>query len=252
MSGESQAGTLPAPAVEAKPGGRRRVIALAVVAAATVGLLAWRGGLVGSSVPPEIVALSGRIEADDATVAPKTGGRILEVRVHEGDSVKAGDPIAVLDDEQVRAREEAARAALAQQDARTKAARDQIAVLEAQLQQAELQTEQSKVDAGGRVKQAEADLAAADAQLARERAADQIATFDRDAYAKLAKTGAASERQARQAASTADQQAAAVAAAERRVEAAKAAEATARANLANPDIRAAAVAALRRQIAQQQ
>lgn len=253
MTAEQHVGALPATAAHARSGGRARfIIPAAVVVAAVVGLLAWRGGVFGSSVPQGIVTLSGRIEADDATVAPKTGGRILEVRVHEGDSVKAGDPIAVLDDEQVRAREEQATAALAQAEARTKAARDQITVLEEQVRQAQLQTEQSKVDSEGRVKQSEADLATAEAQLAREVAALQIAAFDKDAYAKLAKTGAASERQEKQAASTADQQAAAVAAAERRVEAARAAVTTARASLSNPGIREAQTATLRRQIAQQE
>jgi HlyD family secretion protein len=254
MTVQEQAGTLPGAAAQPRAGGRPRfaIPAAAAVVVVVAGLLAWRSGMFGGSAPEGVVALSGRLEADDATVAPKAGGRILEIRVHEGDSVKAGDPIAVLDDQQVRAREEQAKAALAQADARATAARDQIAVLNEQLRQAQLQTEQSKVDAEGRVKQAEADVAAAEAQLAREQAASQIAEFDKDAYAKLAKTGAASERQARQAASAAEQQAAAVAAAQRRVEASKAAVATARAGLANPDIRAAQQAAIRRQITQQE
>jgi HlyD family secretion protein len=227
-------------------------VAAVVVLVAIAALVAWRSGVFGGAVPQGIVALSGRIEGDDAAVAPKTSGRILDVRVHEGDSVKAGDPIAVLDDEQVRAREEQAQAALAQADARTKAARDQITVLQEQEREALLQTDQARLDAEGRVREAEAELAAADAQLAREQAAYQIAAFDRDAYAKLAKTGAASERQEKQARSTADQQEASVAAAQRRSDASKAAVATARANLANPDIRAAHTAAIRRQIAQQE
>src|SRR5207302_6547186 len=65
-------------------------------------------------------------------------------------------------------------------------------------------------------------------------------------------TGAASERQARQATSTAGQLAAAVAAANRRVEASRGALTTAKANLENPSIREAQVAMVRRQIAQQQ
>ena len=101
------------------------------------------------STPDNVVVVSGRIEGDDAAVAPKLGGRILEIRVREGDSVKAGDVIAVLDDDQVRAREDQARAALTQAEARARAARDQIAVLQEQLRQAQLQTEQSKVDASG-------------------------------------------------------------------------------------------------------
>jgi HlyD family secretion protein len=136
-------------------------------------------------------------------------------------------------------------------EARSRAALEQIAVLREQLHQTELQTNQSKLDAAGRVKQAEAELAAAQAQLAQQQAAYQLAAFDRDAYIKLAETGAASERQSKQAISTADQQAAAVAAAQKRVEAADGALASVRAMLANPDIRAAETAAVQKQISQQ-
>ena len=158
----------------------------------------------------------------------------------------------MLSDEQVRAREEQARAAVSVAAARGKAARDQIAVLEQQLQQNQLQTAQSTIDADGRVRQAEGELAAAEATLAQQEASYQIASFDRDAYSKLAQTGAASERQAKQAASTAGQQEAAVAAAKRRVESARGALTTAKANLDNPIIREAQVSIVRKQIAQQQ
>jgi len=69
---------------------------------------------------------------------------------------------------------------------------------------------------------------------------------------KLAESGAVSERQAKLAISTADQQAAGVVAAERRVEAAQGALTTAKANLTNPDIREAETATVLKQLAQQQ
>ncbi len=80
----------------------------------------------------------------------------------------------------------------------------------------------------------------------------KFALFDRDAYTRLAQTGAVSERQGRQAVATAEQQEAVVAAAKRRVEAARGALTTARANLDNPGIRAAQEAVVRKQIAQQE
>jgi HlyD family secretion protein len=196
--------------------------------------------------------LSGRIEGDDSAAAPKTAGRIIEIRFREGDSVKAGDTIATLDDEQIRAREEQARAALLQAEAKAQSARDQIAVLQEQLRQNLLQMEQARVDAEGRVRQAESELAAAQADLAQQEAAYQLALFDKEAYTRLAKTGAVSERQGKEAASKAAQQAAVVAAAKRRVEAARGALTTAKANLANPRIHGAESAAVRKQIAQQQ
>ena len=172
---------------------RRGIVVLVLVAAlATAGYFVWKMFFATPPVPASVVLLSGRIEGDDSAVAPKTTGRILEVRVREGDSVRAGDTIAVLDDQQVRAREEAARAALLQFEARAKSAHDQIAVLDEQLRQGE-------------------------SEVAQQEASYQMALFDKDAYTRLARSGAVSERQGKQAESTAEQQAAAVAAAKRRV-----------------------------------
>jgi HlyD family secretion protein len=244
----------PSPPAEAQtraPRGRKAVLLLLVAGAALAAAVLMGRLLFPSAEPEGIVTLSGRIEGDQSKIGPRTGGRIVEIAVREGDTVQADQVIASLDDEQVRAREAAARAALAQAEARATSARDQVAVLEAQLLQTELRTTQSRADADGRVRQAESDLAAAEAQLAQQRALYELALFDKNAYTRLAKTGAVSERQGLQAASAADQQALAVAAAERRVNASRGALATARANLANPDIRAAETAAVRRQIAQQ-
>jgi HlyD family secretion protein len=243
-----------APPPKEAPRSRRKGILAAVVilALAATGYIVWRVFFAKPKLPDTIVTLSGRIEGDDSAISPKTSGRILEIRFREGDAVKAGDVIATLSDEQIRAREEQAQAAVSIMEARGKAARDQIAVLQQQMQQNQLQTVQSKMDAEGRVRQAEGELAAAEAELAQQQASYQIAAFDRDAYTKLAQTGAASERQAKQAASTAGQQAAAVAAANRRVEAAKGALTMAKANLDNPSIREAQVGLVRKQIVQQQ
>jgi len=217
-----------------------------------LGLLVWRFVFATPEVPASIVAVSGRIEGDDSAVASKTTGRILEVRVREGDTVNAGDPIAVLDDAQIQARAQQAQAALQSALEKGAAANAQIAVLQQQLLQSRLQVGQSKLDTQGHVKQAEADLAAAQSDLAQQQAAYSIAAFNKDAYGKLAKSGAVSEQQGLQAAATADQQAAAVTAAKRRVEAAQAALTTAQGTLSNPDIRESQVSLAKSQIAQQE
>jgi HlyD family secretion protein len=222
-----------------------------VVALVLAGYLIWSNFVAPPKIPRSVVALSGRIEGDDSAVAPKTAGRILEIRFREGDPVKAGDTIAVLDDAQVFAREDQARAAVTVSEARLKSARDQVAVFQEQLQQNNLQTEQSKVDASGRVRQAEADVAAAESDLASQEAAFQIADFDRTAYNKLRKTDAVSERQARQANATAEQQAAAVAAARRKLESARGMLTMAQASLSNPGIRGFQASTVRKQLAQQ-
>ena len=250
--------TPPPPASAASPPAenkapRSRVVRILLIAAVVVaGLVIWKVFFATPSLPDSIVALSGRIEGDDSAVAPKTSGKILEVTVREGDTVTAGQLIARLDDAQVRAREDEARAALVDAQAKSQAARDQIAVLQDQLRQNQLQTGQSAMDADGRVRQAQADLTAAEADLAQQQAALRLAEFNRDAYARLAKTGAASEQQGLQAEVQADQQAAAVAAAQRRVESSRGALTTAQANLDNPKIRVAQESSTEGQIAEQQ
>jgi HlyD family secretion protein len=131
-------------------------------------------------------------------------------------------------------------------------AQQQTAILQDQLNQTEMETGQASLDADSRVREAEAQLSTAEAQLAQQEASMKLAAYDRDAYTRLAKDGAVSERQGKQAQTTAESQEATVAAARRNVESARAAVNVARANLANPQIRTSQQAAIRKQIAQQQ
>jgi HlyD family secretion protein len=239
-------------AEEIKPPRSRIAIILLVAGVFIAALVIWKIFFATPNLPATIVALSGRIEGDDSAVAPKTSGKILEVTVREGDMVTAGQVIARLDDAQVRAKEDQARAALADAQAKMQGARDQIAVLQDQLKQNQLQTGQSTMDAEGRVRQAQADLTAAQSDLVEQQAALRLAEFNRDAYSRLSKTGAASQLQGLQAEVQADQQAASVAAAQRRVEASRGALTTAQANLDNPKIRVAQVSGTEAQLAQQQ
>src|SRR2546422_8651787 len=95
---------------------------IAIAALAIVGLVAWRVFYAGPSTPSSIVELTGRVEGDDSAVAAKVAGRILEIRVREGDDVKAGDVIAVLDERQVQSRHDQAQAALTAPEGRARAA----------------------------------------------------------------------------------------------------------------------------------
>jgi HlyD family secretion protein len=63
----------------------------AVLAAAALAAACRNGG------DPNVVVLSGRLEAPVVDLAPKVAGRVVEVKVREGDRVKAGDLIARLD-----------------------------------------------------------------------------------------------------------------------------------------------------------
>jgi len=232
---------------------RSRVVRIFLIAGVVIAaFVIWKIFFAAPSLPASIIALSGRIEGDDSAVAPKTSGKILEITVREGDTVTAGQVIARLDDAQVRAKEDQARAALADAQAKMQGARDQIAVMQETLLQNQLQAGQSTTDADGRVRQAQADLTAAEADLTQQQAALRLAEFNRDAYARLAKTGAASQQQGLQAEVQADQQAAVVAASQRKVESARGGLTMAQANLENPKIRVSQVAGTERLISQQQ
>ncbi len=69
----------------------RRSIRFAVLAAAALAAACRKGG------DPGIVLLNGRLEAPEVDLAPKVAGRVVEVKVREGDRVKAGDLVARLD-----------------------------------------------------------------------------------------------------------------------------------------------------------
>jgi len=96
----------------------------------------------GSSFP-------GYMEADLVLVGSEQGGRIAELSVEEGDSVKQGEPIFSLESSEQQAAVAAAKARLAEAEARLADAKaevqrpDEIKVLEAALAQAKAMREQA-------------------------------------------------------------------------------------------------------------
>lgn len=231
---------------------KQRIKFVAIPLILIAGVAAWWFFLRGPGAPEGIISLSGRIESDDSAVAAKTQGRIREITVREGDQVKAGQVVAVLDDDQIRAREQQEQSAVAQAEAKVLEAQQQISVLMSQLEQSRLSVTQAQTDARGRVSEAEAQVAAAEADLARARANYLQARYDKERFTELARNGVISEREGKQYITNAETQEAVVAAAERRVEAARGALATAQANLTNPAMRAAATSAIEQQIRQAQ
>ncbi|HEX8999359.1 MAG TPA: HlyD family efflux transporter periplasmic adaptor subunit [Blastocatellia bacterium] len=204
------------------------------------------------AAPKEIIEVSGRIESDDAVVAAKTSGRIREITVREGDYVKAGQVVAVLDDDQLKARVDQAQSDVAQFEARLQSARQQVAVLQAQLEQSRLGVSQARVDAEGRVSQAQAHVASAEASLAQAEVSYKQARVDAERYSTLADQGDVPARDGEQARTTAEAHKAVVDAARKQVEAARGALVTAKANLDNPAIRAAQSLSVEQQIRQAQ
>ena len=240
------------PGTAAPPRSRRPRILVAIVILVLIGagFAAWHFLLAPPALPPGVIAVSGRIEGDDSAIASKTTGRIREISVREGDVVKAGDVIAVLDDEQIRAREQQAEAAVQHAQARVRATAQQLEVLGEQLRQSELAVEQAKTDAQGKVSEAEGRLAAAEAQLAQADASYAQARWDRDAARQLYERGIIAEQEVRRGENNERAQGALVAAARRQVEAARGSLTAARASLVNPAMRTSQVAAVKAQMTQ--
>ena len=227
-------------------------ILIALVVLLITGGAIWYFVIRKPAEPQNLIKLSGRIEGDDTTVSTKIAGRIREIQVREGDQVKAGQVIAMIDDEQVRAREEQERSKVLQAEARVLSAQQQIAVLNAQLEESNIGVDQARIDAQGRVSQAEAQVAHAEAQLAQAEADYGQARYDEQRYTTLATDGDVPERTGRQARTAAEAQAAAVRAARKQVDVARGALTIAKANLSNAAMRTSHAAGIRKQILQAQ
>jgi HlyD family secretion protein len=104
---------------------------------------------------------SGYVEATDVRVAAEVGGRLLEVRVNEGDRVAAGDPIARIDTA-------AAALALRRAAAERGQAAAQLALLKAGSRPEDIRQAQSQAQAAqADVNAAQADFGAAAADVER-------------------------------------------------------------------------------------
>ena len=110
-------------------GNRRRIVpVLILVAVITAGAL-WY--LNRPSDTAGATTGSGTIEATSVTLAPELAGRVAEVLVEEGDSVKAGDALVRLDGSTLEAQRGQAVAAAAAAQANASAADAEVALLQA-------------------------------------------------------------------------------------------------------------------------
>jgi multidrug resistance efflux pump len=107
-----------------------------------LGVSSWRLWFWKAPTPDHQIRASGTIEATEVLISPKIGGRICELYVDEGSIVRAGDPIAQLETNDLQAQTSAAQAALAHATAQWDAAHngsrpEQIAQARAQWAQAQ-------------------------------------------------------------------------------------------------------------------
>ena len=143
---------------------------LALLASATVvGATACR-----EQAPPTSIRVSGHVEADDVQLSAEVGGRVLELTVAEGDRVAAGQVIARLDTRDAELAVARARADRAQADA-------QLRLLQAGSRPEDIRQAAAQVTA------ADADIGAAEAEL-------RNATADLERYESLLKANAGSRK----------------------------------------------------------
>ena len=185
------------------------IIAVVVIAAAVAGIYfatnpaAWRQvqvQLALAETETSDLTASGFIEAEEVSIAPELGGRVVELLADEGDEVEAGQVLVRLDGTLLEAQIEVAQAALDVAEAGLAQARagarpEQIRQAEAALAQAEAARDgayQSWQDAlairdnpqelDAQIAQARAQVAAAEAGLAQATALKDAAEIGDDAY----------------------------------------------------------------------
>ena len=130
-----------------------KVIVAAIASAATISAAFLIPGCRHTAGPDNAIHLNGRIESATVDLAPKVAGRVTEIRVREGDRVKAGDLLLRLDLGETSIAVE----------------REQAAVRSAEARVSDLQ-------AGSRG----AEIAAAEAEVVDRRAAVQLATKEEE------------------------------------------------------------------------
>jgi HlyD family secretion protein len=150
---------------------KRAIILLLVVAVAAA--IWWE-----QRPRSQTLVLTGTVDGNEVVVSSKITGRIVSLTVDDGQWVKAGDLIAVLDQDELRADQGAAGHAIAQARASARQSVAQTELLEntlpTKVRQAEAQVAQNQAQlqqAQAQVAQTQAQLRQAEAQVAQTQAA---------------------------------------------------------------------------------
>jgi HlyD family secretion protein len=192
--------------------------------------------------------VSGRIDGDTVDLSAKRPGRVVEINVREGDSVKPGQVLAVLSSDQDEARRDQQVARIQSDQRKLEQLKRQLKTYAERVHQAEIYHEQAQTDAPARVKEAEANLAASRAALVRSEAELKQHQINAERYAPLAKLGAVSAQTVEQYQTQLKVAEAVTDASRKDVAAAEASLQATQAQLENPRIKAADRLTLERQV----
>jgi HlyD family secretion protein len=189
----------------------KRLIPIAVLVALG-GALYWY-----YNRPITTITLTGVVTTNDIIVSPQIGGRISQLDVKEGDTVKRGQIVAVIAPDELRA--ESAYAA------------HNVESVVSQMQQAQAALRFEERQMEEQVRQAEATLAAAEAEQAAAAADLQAARLNLQRVQNLSREGVAAARELDEAKTRVDVNEARLDALKRQTDAQRAAIALARANV---------------------
>jgi HlyD family secretion protein len=199
-------------------------------------VFAWRH--YAASGEEQLASGNGRIEATEIDIDAKIAGRIEQIMVDEGDSVSAGEVVALMDTETLQAQLREAQARLQEAISTAETARSQL-----------VQREAERTASQAVVAQHQAERTASQAVVVQKEAELNVARKRFARSSSLALEGAMTQLEADDDQAAAESGAAAVATAQANVAAASAAIATAQANVAAAS---AAIATARAQIAAQE
>jgi HlyD family secretion protein len=213
---------------EDKP--KRSPRALLVMAAlAAGGFFAYRA----ATAPPKTLTLTGLVTTDDVIVSPLVTARVEKLLVKEGDSVKSGDLLAVLSPAELAAESDFFKHS-------AEGFSGQIEQTQASLRYEELQT-------GQQIRQAQATLAAVEAQRAEAEATVQNARSNLTRTRSLLASGALTQRELEQAETEFAVAEARLAAVAKQIDAQRAAVGLARANAEQVSARRSALSSIKQQ-----
>jgi HlyD family secretion protein len=211
-------------------------------------ILSLLAGCKRNATPENALFVSGRIDGDTVDISSKIQGRVVNLKVREGDSVEAGQVVAWLESAQQDAIRDTQKARIVSAQHTVEQLERQLATYDEKVRQAELYTNQAQTDAPGQVQQAEANLAAARAELVRWEAELRQVQIDAERYPPLAKSGAVAVQVAEQYRTREQVALASVEASRKQVASAEAALVRARAQLDNVPIQNANRLTLLRQV----
>ncbi|MGC4084932.1 MAG: efflux RND transporter periplasmic adaptor subunit [Vicinamibacterales bacterium] len=193
-------------------------------------VLALGGGLYAYvSRPPAALVLTGVVTTNDVIVGPQIGGRVDELRVKEGDTVAAGQVVALISADELRA-----------DSAYTV---HNVEGIVSQIQQSEAALRYEEQQMTEQVRQAQSTLAATEAQQAAAQAELESSRLVLERTERLATEGVAPAQQLDTARTAHDAARARVDALRRQVDAQRAAIALARTNEQQVAVRRSQVAA---------